>query len=241
MTPYRPVQRATWVDPNFERYDSDRKLIFLYLITNSNTTESGIYPISFITIAKATGLTEEKVKEAFKKGMKNILYDYRNQVVFVVKFYKHNARGNPEKLLHSIKNDFLKTKTRLWKDFAKTYQSVWKDLGKTFGSLFKDFNRNSNSSSYDYSSFKEANNTEFKNKLKETYPEVNIELEFKKMKLWLQENPKKAKGYTNYGRFCGNWISRTSKQIKESQAKDKRPKIPKPAGGYQTGKEPLDV
>lgn len=92
---------------------------------------------------------------------------------------------------------------------------------------------------YNYKTFKEANNLEFKAHLKAVYPEVNIELEFKKMELWLQENPDRR--YKNYGRFAGNWVSRLARELEKSQeGKPKIRKIGPPPGGYQSGAGPLE-
>jgi len=62
---------------------------------------------------------------------------------------------------------------------------------------------------FDYPSFQEANNPAFKDFLKEAYPGVHVEFEFRRMETWLVTNPKQK--YKNYGKFCRGWIDRAGK------------------------------
>lgn len=62
---------------------------------------------------------------------------------------------------------------------------------------------------FSYPTFQEANNPIFKDFLKEAYPEVHVEFEFRRMETWLVTNPKQK--YKNYGKFCRGWIDRAGK------------------------------
>ena len=102
MAKYRPVHTKIWKDPDFEEYSKDQKLVFLYLITNEQTTESGIYPVTPKTVSNETGIPLATVKELLANGFKNISYDPENRCVFVHKFLKYNGGGRPDLLLKSI-------------------------------------------------------------------------------------------------------------------------------------------
>lgn len=59
------------------------------------------------------------------------------------------------------------------------------------------------------------------NKYKELFPTLNIDNEYKKMEIWLEDNPKKRKTEKGYPRFISGWLNRAlsgnkfNKEIKE--------------------------
>jgi hypothetical protein len=123
MAKYRPIYIKIWNDPDFEEYPPEGKLIFIYLCTNPNATESGIYPISCKSIAGDTGIDIPRVKELLANGLKNVLYDEATRHVFVRNFHRYNAGGSPKLIETSILNDFSHSQeTYLWNDFLVTYQ-----------------------------------------------------------------------------------------------------------------------
>ena len=78
-------------------------MIFLYLVTNTETTESGIYSITPKKIASRTGLSPQKVEKVLGNGnLKNISYDYERKCVFVHNFLRYNRRGRPDIIQKSI-------------------------------------------------------------------------------------------------------------------------------------------
>ena len=68
-------------------------------------------------------------------------------------------------------------------------------------------NNTSNNTCYENSYFSILQ-TEY-NEYNEAYPDINIDQELKKMKLWLDANPTKHK--KNYKRFITNWLSNHKK------------------------------
>lgn len=123
MATYRPVHRKIWKDPEFQEYGSHGKLIFLYLITNESTTESGIYTISLRTIANETEIPIEIIKEYFETDIfSNVDYDKDNKLVFVRKFKKYNGLGSPRLVIKSIQKDCKLTKQSwLWEKYVQEY------------------------------------------------------------------------------------------------------------------------
>jgi hypothetical protein len=124
MAKYRPIYMKIWKDPDFEDYELPQKIIFLYLLTNESTTESGIYPITLKTISNETSVPIETVKQIFENGLiKNVCYDHDNKIVFVKNFRKYGAGGGkPELIVKSIQKDCQLTKySGLWKEYIREY------------------------------------------------------------------------------------------------------------------------
>lgn len=131
MAKYRPVYVKIWNDPNFQDYSPIKKLLFVYLCTNASTTESGIYPLTFKTISRETGIPGKTISKLLNgKDLKNVSYDRKNNVVFVHNFLEYGGGGNPELLRISILNDFETTEEskKLWKKFVMLYHThprIW--------------------------------------------------------------------------------------------------------------------
>lgn len=141
MAKYRAIYQKIWKDPDFQTYDSSGKLIFIYLCTNSSTTESGIYPITDATISNETGILRATVGKRLNNGLKNVVYDFTNKIVFVRKFRFYNTGGRPELIEKSIVQDFKTTfETPLWNDFLATYPE-FHDAILTVGKPLANYDR----------------------------------------------------------------------------------------------------
>jgi len=121
MAKYRPIQIRIWKDPDFEKYNANMKLIFIYLCTNELTTESGIYAISTRTISQETGIPVTTVNKLLANGFKNIVYDFENNCVFIKNFLKYSVGGSPELIKKSIENNYEDFHTPLWNEFIEKY------------------------------------------------------------------------------------------------------------------------
>ena len=122
MATYRPVYINIWKDPTFEDYKPPMKLIFIYLITNESTTESGIYPITIKTISNETGIPIKTVTQLLSNGLKNVVYDFGNSFVFVKNFLKYSSGGGrPDLLQKSIEKNYKNFNTPLWNEFMAIY------------------------------------------------------------------------------------------------------------------------
>ena len=128
MARYRPIFTKIWKDPTFQKYTPNQKLLFVYFVTNQDTSESGIYPLSLKTISDETGLPMKTVRQTLEKGLKNVSYDFKSEIVFVQKFLRYNGRGRPELIQKSIENDFDRVPTSLWRIFAELYPAYSENL-----------------------------------------------------------------------------------------------------------------
>lgn len=76
-----------------EKYTPEDRYFFLYLLTNPNTTQSGIYHLPIRTIAFETGYAEDEVENLlnkFQKEYKNIIYSYKTNEIAILNFLKHS-------------------------------------------------------------------------------------------------------------------------------------------------------
>ncbi|MCB2359437.1 replication protein [Clostridium estertheticum] len=96
MAVYRQVQITFWQDPFVLELLPEEKYFYLYLLTNSKTTQSGIYEISEMIIKLETGLEKEKVKELLSKFVeyKKIKYDQGTKEIFILNWLKFNPIRN---------------------------------------------------------------------------------------------------------------------------------------------------
>ena len=61
MAKYRQVHITYWQDPFIEELEPLEKYFYLYLMTNSKTTQCGCYEISMKLIKYETGLTKDQI------------------------------------------------------------------------------------------------------------------------------------------------------------------------------------
>lgn len=187
MARYRPVFTEIWVcDDKFQDYSVEGKLLFLYLITNEHLEESGIYKITYKTMANETDIPKGKVIELIKGGVNNnVSYDERNNVVFVHKFLKFSGGGNPDLIKKSIEKGKRLIKTTLWKEFYNYYT---KDL-KPKGNINKRNASNSNINSIPKSNLKDI-----------IYDQAELDRLFEK---WWKRYPRS----NDKGKAKGKWLN----------------------------------
>jgi len=213
MAKYRPIQIRIWKDPDFEKYNSSMKLIFLYLCTNELTTESGIYAISTRTISQETKIPEKTVTKLLSNGLKNVIYDFSNNCVFIKNFLKYNGGGNPKLIEKSISNNYEEFRTPLWNEFIKLYPKFANGLQTVNKPFISISNRISNRNSIKEGDYKGGKKRHFAEhvtlslkeyrKLKKEYGKDNTKRFIKKL-----DNSKGAKGYkykSDY-RAILNWV-----------------------------------
>ena len=102
MALYRHVYLKFWKDDKImELFSVEEKLLFLFLLTNPNTTQIGVYKILPKEIAFMTGFDEEEVSimlELFEKEYKLIKYNKLTHEIAIVHWARYNlnkAGGKP--------------------------------------------------------------------------------------------------------------------------------------------------
>lgn len=94
MARYRYVYLSFWRDSKvLELFTPDEKLLFLFLLTNGNTTQTGVYKILIKEMSFMTGFTEETISimiERFENEYKIIKYNKKTHEIAIVHWGKYN-------------------------------------------------------------------------------------------------------------------------------------------------------
>jgi hypothetical protein len=121
MAKYRSIHQKIWKDPHFELYSSESKLVFIYLCTNGSTSESGIYAITPKTISNETSTKQDEVVKMLK-SLRNVMWDEKNNYVYVRRFRIYNGGGAPDNIKKAIVAEFLQSSSlSLWVNFVEDY------------------------------------------------------------------------------------------------------------------------
>ena len=135
MSTHRQIQTKIWCDKDVLSSSTNGKLLFLYLICNKHINNSGVYEIPLSTIAHDLKLPAATIKKLLKTGLKNIHYDFKNEMVFVTNSYrKYHPGGNPSLVKKGILNEYNQTKkTPLWSLFLEAnpyFEDIFPAVGK---------------------------------------------------------------------------------------------------------------
>lgn len=112
MAKYRQLHITFWQDPYIEDLDPLEKYFYIYLMTNSKTTQCGCYETSMKLIVYETGLSKTDIKLFVKKFSddKKILFDNDTKEFLLINWLRHNSFLSPkvkkciEKEVSFIKN-----------------------------------------------------------------------------------------------------------------------------------------
>lgn len=113
---YRIVQCKFWQDSEVFKWEAERKLLFLYLITSDKTNQLGILEATKEQIAHDTGIGIQKVEKILKEleQIQKIAIDHETNEIFIKNFGKYNWTKSPkmikhlEKLIENIKSTKIK-------------------------------------------------------------------------------------------------------------------------------------
>lgn len=124
MARFRLINLDIWEDEDeFLKYSDSEKVLFFYLITNKQCTESGVYKISQRNICGILEWTSEKFNKTISKLEPNVFFDKEKSIVFIKNFLKYNGQvfGNPRLIEKSIYADFKNYPSIIWDRFVKVY------------------------------------------------------------------------------------------------------------------------
>lgn len=110
----RSISTSIWSDEWFESLDSDYKLLWLYLLSNSKTNMIGVYELPSIKrLSFEVGLSVESIRKAFELFTKDSKALFFENYIFLVNWTKHqsynpnmkkSALNSFEELPENIKN-----------------------------------------------------------------------------------------------------------------------------------------
>lgn len=192
MSKYKPLYSSIWTDNHFENYSPEKKLIYIFLLTNQYVEKSGIYKISIRQISFNTGVINDIINDVINELINEgkIQYDFKEGIIFIKNLFKYQKGmiKNENILLLTIKRNYELIKTEFWNEFFDVYSndSLASKINDLLidGSLMahqlyinKDINKNKNKNKND-------NNVESK---------LELELESQFESFWNLYDYKKAK------------------------------------------------
>lgn len=125
MSKYKPLYSSIWTDNEFENYSPEKKLLFIFLITNQYVEKSGIYRLSLRQISFHTGTSSELINEFINEFINEgkINYDFKKSIIFIknVFHYQKGVIKNENILLLTIKRNYELVKTEFWDEFFDVY------------------------------------------------------------------------------------------------------------------------
>ncbi|MBC2579079.1 DnaD domain protein [Clostridium sp. DJ247] len=137
MAVYRQVQITYWHDSFVMELTPEEKYFYIYLLTNSETTQSGIFEIPKRIIEMDLGYNRETVNKLIKRFQDygKILYCEAASEIMILNWMKYNFTNSKNtmccinKELKSVKNkDFLKILYKKCLDKGYNVEAVFKGI-----------------------------------------------------------------------------------------------------------------
>ena len=134
MAVYRQVHVTFWQDDFVLNLTPEEKFFYLYLMTNSKTTQCGIYEIPKKVIEFETGYngeTVEKLLQRFTK-YKKILYSEDTNEIMVMNWVKYNGSHSP-RVKTLIYKELRSVKSLV---FARMYVTLSEEYGYSLDRVY---------------------------------------------------------------------------------------------------------
>jgi len=206
---YRLVSVHIWNDPDFEQLTPSEKTIFLYLITNNATSDSGIYTVTPKKIANDTNVQLGTVNKLLG-NCKNLSYDFDNKCIFIHNFLQYNGGGRPNLLEKALIRESNQFKTLLWNEFLEFYPQYLEVIEVQVGTVNKQFlseDRRGEDKISIKSTYKESIKLtdEEHEKLKDKFGDSILEVMLEKLNNWKVSKGKTYK--SDYHALVG-WVAK---------------------------------
>lgn len=137
MAKYRQLYTEFWSDSFVLELTPEEKYFYLYLISNSKTTQCGIYEISKRTIETDTGYNRETVEKLIQRfcDYKKILYCDDTKELMVINWIKYNVPNNLN-AIKCVNKEIGKVKNKAFvKILFNKCQAAKLDIERIFGNL----------------------------------------------------------------------------------------------------------
>jgi hypothetical protein len=99
---YRKIHDDFWTDPDIEELTPEQKFFYIYLITNPNVNQIGLYEFSMRRACFETGYNSDTIGKLldFFESMGKIKRSDKTKEILVIKFYHHNKSNSPKLKTH---------------------------------------------------------------------------------------------------------------------------------------------
>ena len=201
MAIFRKVHTSFWSDTFISDLDKDKKLFYLYILTNERTTQCGIYEISKKQISFDLGYSIDTVCKLLQYFIKlgKIRYNEQTKELAVGNWLKYNGSTSP-KVKSCIDKEFAKVKDRVLIEYIYSIDTHPQEEEEQEEEQEEEREKNSESF-YKVAGHLKLTFEEFA-KLKQfgyTDTEITIKLE-------AIENSTKNKNYKSYFLTAKNWL-----------------------------------
>lgn len=221
--PRRSFDDSYWGDPFVQELNKDAKLLFAYLWTNKRCNSAGLYEITPKTIAFETGIDIESLPVLLEQLSKKVNWLKDENLIWVRNFLKHQPKS--PQFLKSVADCLSHISSNgVVREFLDYYGNLGVSIPYQYG-------MGRVSSGYDDIQEKELEPElvleleldkeevfeHFRNRIKVKYPELDIEEEYEKFKLYWFEGKRKLKR----PKFAFvNWLNK-AKEIKGERGSGK--------------------
>lgn len=195
MAIFRKIHTSFWSDSFTSELERDKKLFYLYLLTNERTTQCGIYEITKKQISFDLGYSIDTVSKLIKDFEKSgkIKYNEQTKEIAIKNWLKYNSSSSP-KVQSCIDKEFKLVKDTL---------------------LIQYLNSIDTCSQEEEEEEKETEEEEKKKKNKFTPPTLDEVVSFFKEKGYTQKSAQKAFDYYN----IADWVDSKGAKVKNWKQK----------------------
>lgn len=139
MAKYRQIHIEFWQDGFVLDLTPEEKYFYIYLMTNSKTSQCGIYELPKRIIETETGYNRETVEKLLKRfeEYEKIVYNELTREIMIINWIKYNWINSPKvislinKELKSVKNHyFIKLFLHKCKEYGYRIDTLSIDLGE---------------------------------------------------------------------------------------------------------------
>lgn len=136
MAKYRQLYTEFWNDNFVLNLEPEEKYFYIYLLTNPNTSQCGIYELPKKIMEMQTGHSKERVDSLLKKfeEYKKIIYSTETNEVIILNWVKYNEPNNIN-AIKCVNKEIKKIKNR---SFVKELYFKYSKIGLEVDKLFSD-------------------------------------------------------------------------------------------------------
>ena len=122
MAIYRQIHISFWQDDFILELTPEEKFFYLYLMTNSKTTQCGVYELPKKIIEFETGYNRETVEKLLNRFVEygKIKYNDKHKELIILNWMKHN-QNKSEKVMQCIRKELKDVKTS---EFLELFQDA---------------------------------------------------------------------------------------------------------------------
>ncbi|HDK7160304.1 TPA: DnaD domain protein [Clostridium botulinum] len=164
MAKYRQLYTEFWKDGFVVELEPEEKYFYLYLLTNANTSQCGIYELPKKIIENETGYNRETVNNLIKKfeEYKKIIYSEETKEIIILNWVKYNEPNNIN-AIKCVNKELKKIKNRNFvKELYFQYSKIGLEVDKLFYEIEDSFIKEKNNKVKDiYISITDHGNSDY--------------------------------------------------------------------------------